>query len=161
MNNYSDDIDGVFACDEITDHMLDADSLTRRDIGQDFPGWMLYRKVLTGTSIFDDELDEWACNAAHALASAKQENGRRYIWQSVTARPGWVTQAAWDALDRVVNGVFPAPLEVRAKRYGVSAPTYRKVRNVIAGGMLLGLETYRGILHYHYLRLRRSERFEK
>lgn len=158
MSRYSDDIDGVFAAVVVTDAMIDADRKTREEIGEDFPGWMIYRKVLTGTEMFNDELAEWAHLTAHALASARQENGRQYIWRSVAARPGWVTQAGWDALDRAVEGKFPAPLESRSKQFGVDSATFRKVRDAVAGGLIIGMETYRGILHYHYLRSQWRER---
>lgn len=158
MSNFSDDMDAIFSGEEITDAMLDADREARREMGDDFPGWMLYRKVIAGVTIFDDDLSEWAYMTAHALASAVQENGRRYVWQSVAARPGWVTQAGWDALDRAIDGAFPASLDKRAQQYGVSPQTYRKVRDPLAGGIIIGMETYRGILHYHYLRTKRLER---
>lgn len=150
-------LDGVFSQSGITDAMIDADTRVRAEIGGEFPGWMLYRKIVAGVDIYDGEIEEWAYLSAHALANASQNNGRRYLWPSKIGK-AWITAAAWDALDRVVQGAWPVTAEVRAEQYGVSAPTYRKIRNPVAGGIIIGLETYKQALHYHYLRERARER---
>lgn len=152
-------LDGVFAQEVVTDSMIDADRAVRAELGNDFPGWALYRRIAAGVRIHDDDLAEWAYLTGTALAKARKRNGRAFISGATAAKPGWIARASWDALDRVIEGGFPEGLNRRAARYGVSSATYQAIRDTVAGGMLMGLETYKAMLHAEYLRARMREKW--
>lgn len=151
-------LDGVFAQVRVTDEMIDADSRTRAQLGSEFPGWMLYRTIVSGTDIFIPDLLEWARDTGFMVARARKLSGRAVVSGKTAAKPGWVTRASWDALDRVIDGYFPEGLNARAARYGVKNTVYQRVRDTVAGGMLDGLELYQAVLHAEYLKIRREQK---
>lgn len=155
------DLDGIFAQRVITDSMIDADAKVRKIMGDIFPGWALYRKIIAGVDVFDAKLDEWATTTAWALAKSEKVNGRRYISEKIAAKPGWVDQAGRDALDSAIrfSGFKHAVSALdRSEQFGVDQETYRKIRNPVTAGLCIGIDTYKPILHSEYLRLRWAEK---
>lgn len=135
------DVDQVFARPELSDDALTAACLTTARFDPAFPGWQLYRRIVAGFTMFDAELDEWAVGVGRLLAQAKRRDGRAYI-----AKPGaWVDAAARDALAAVVTGVSQVET-VRARELGCHRDSYRRVKHPLAGGMEIGMQTFRAEL---------------
>lgn len=135
------DVDQVFARPELSDDALTAACLTTARFDPAFPGWQLYRRIVAGFTMFDAELDEWAIGVGRLLAQAKRRDGRAYI-----AKPGgWVDVAARDALAAVVTGVSPVET-VRARELGCHRDSYRRIKHPLAGGMEIGMQTFRAEL---------------
>jgi len=152
------DLDTLFAMPELSDTCIDAVIRTQARFSEKFPGWFLYRRVVSGSPLFDRQLEAWAVGCARGLARARRVTGRPWIAGKVRAKGGWVAQAGRDALDYVIFGRYADSAESRETEFGVSAETYRKLRDPIAHSMWIGLETFRAELHAEYWRVRRDEK---
>lgn len=135
------------------------DSILRasQQFHRDFPGWFFYRRVRHGDARFDRQLEAFAIGGARGLARSHKESGRRYISGAIAAKPGWVAQAGRDALDYAIFGQFPAGLNERAARFGVHWKTYQAIRDPLAGGLFIGVETWTSCLHAEFYALARRQ----
>ena len=148
------DVDQVFASPHLSDDALTAACLTTARFDQSFPGWQLYRRIVAGFTMFDEELRDWARATAWALAgSTVRRTGRAYVAES--ARGPWIDEAATDALGAVVSGVQPVERN-RAEMLGVHKLTYRKIAKPMAGGIAIGFETFRAELNARYFSVRKT-----
>lgn len=152
------DLDSLFAADELSDTCIDAAIRTQAKFDRSFPGWLLYRRVASGTNLFDRHLEAWAVGCARGLSRAEKVNGRAYVSAATRQKPGWVAQAGRDALDYAIFGRFPASADERESRFGVSHKTYIKVRDPVARGMWVGMDTFRAMLFHEYWQVRRDEK---
>src|SRR5690625_1090283 len=152
------DLDSLFAAGELSDTCLDAAIRTQARFSDKFPGWFLYRRVVSGCPLYDRQLEAWAVGCARSLARARTVTGHPWIAGKVRARPGWVAQAGRDALDYAIFGRYPASASEREGYFGVSDKTYTKLRDPVAQSMWIGLETFRAELHSEYWRVRRDEK---
>lgn len=150
------DADQVFASQQLSDTALTAAVRVTARFDASFPGWFLYRRVVAGVSLFDRHLDDWATTTAMMLATAHKVKGREYI-QASRRRTDWIHQAGRDALDYAICGRYAAGLGERGERYQVSPKTYQKVRDPIAAGLWIGLQTFQSELHTEYFRVRRQD----
>jgi hypothetical protein len=150
------DLDTLFAMPELSDTCIDAAIRTQARFSGKFPGWFLYRRVVSGCPLYDRQLEAWAVGCARGLARARTLTGHPMIANRV--RGGWVAQAGRDALDYAIFGRYPATAHQRGEMFGIRNVTYAKLRDPIAQCMWIGLETFRAELHAEYWRVRRDER---
>lgn len=149
------DPDVPFSRPGLSDRALTAAVWTTARFDKSFPGWQLYRRIMVGFDGFDAELLEWATSCAWALARAKTRNGRDYL--RADARGPWIAFAAADALHCAIFGRYPSGADGNGAIHGVRLATYRKVRDPVAGGLILGLESFRSELHYQYHRAAKAQ----
>lgn len=146
------DVDKVFSRPELSDDALTATEWCARKFSPTFPGWQLYRRVVAGSPLFDDELDAWVVGGARLLARARTLKGRCYIEK----RGPWIDQAARDALTTVIHvgvvewGILVPTARARAAQQGVDPKTWVKVYRPLVACLLIGLDTYTAELHYQY-----------
>jgi len=152
------DLDQVFACQELSDTALTAAYRVSARFDASFPGWQLYRRIAAGIGLFDRQLECCAVATARRLARSEKLNGRSYISGAIRQKSPWIAQAGRDALDFAIYGRYSASADERAKRFGIHRDTYRSVRNPIAAGLWIGVETFRSELHAEYLKVRRDEK---
>lgn len=152
------DMDSLFSNAHLSDSALTAAVSTSAKFDPSFPGWELYRRIIAGVGLFDLKLEAWAIGVAHQLARAKKVNGRHLISGATASKPGWIDQAARDALDHVIFGQYPVGLKSREKQFGVDKWTYARIRNTMAECMLCGLHTFRAVLHAEYFFVGRGEK---
>lgn len=154
-------LDGFFAGDlSRFPTALTAVQWTDRMFHAGFPGWPLYRTVVSGDSIHWRKLEAYAIGMARALTRARQNGKHSHPVVARRARRNdWIAQAARDALFIVVHGKEPMPGETRAEALGVWPTNYRKLRDAVAGGMTIGLETYRAMLFFNLHRVRDAENY--
>lgn len=145
-------IDALFA-GHLGDTALTAVLWTDRAFDRGFPGWELYRTVISGDRIFDRTLEAYAIGMARALVRAKRKTGHSEVAKRAR-RNNWLRQAARDALFMVVHGKQPMGAIQRGQQFNVSHTTYIRVRDAVAGGMAIGLETYRAVLFSNVHRVR-------
>ena len=150
------DLDSLFAVSQISDTCIDAAIRTQSKFSDKFPGWLLYRRVVSGCPLFDRQLEAWAVGCARSLARARTVTGHPMI--ASRARGGWVAQAGRDALDYAIFGKYPATDHQRGEMFGIRNVTYAKLRDPIAQCMWIGVETFRAELHAEYWRVRRDEK---
>lgn len=145
-------IDALFS-GQLGDTALTAVLWTDRQFDQGFPGWALYRTVVSGDRIFDRTLEAYAIGMARAVARAKRKTGHSEVAHR-TRRNEWLKQAAKDALFMVVHGKQPLGAGQRAEQLNIAPATYIRIRDAVAGGMTIGLETYRAMLFANVHRVR-------
>ena len=122
-----------------------------------YPGWFFYRRVRHGDCRFDRALEAYAIGGARALARSEKANGRRYISRASPTKPGWITQAGRDALDYAIYGKYAAGLGDRGEYFGVSPKTFQAIRDPLAAGMFIGIETWTSTLHSEFMSLTSRE----
>jgi hypothetical protein len=165
MNDYDvrgKDYDSTFATvkfyrDGISSHCLKAIERTTSHFHRSFPGWSLYRRLVTGDSLMDRELSAYAIVTARALARSKTKKGRDYI--GAATRGQWISQAGLDGLHFAIFGSFPAGLHERAKEFDVSNKTYQKIRDPVGAGISTGVEAWRSELHAQFTKILMREKY--
>lgn len=151
------DLDTLFAAPELSDTCIDAAIRTQARFSEKFPGWFLYRRVVSGCPLYDRQLEAWAVGCARQLARSRRLTGHPWIAGKARAKAGWVAQAGRDALYYVIYGKYPDSAAAREALFGVSDKTYVKLRDPLSQCMWIGLETFRAELHAEYWRVRRDE----
>lgn len=147
------DLDSVFASQILSERAYGAAQETIRRFDSRFPGWQLYRRVVAGVDAFDRDLEAWAIWMARGIVYAERTNNRPMVFAKVRRRPGWIAQAGRDGLDYAIFQKYAEGLNKRAARFGVDSETYGRVRDAVAGGMTIGLNTFRAQLHAEYMRI--------
>lgn len=150
------DADQVFASQQLSDTAMTAAVRVTARFDPSFPGWFLYRRVVAGVGLFDRQLEAWAVTNARMLSRMQKRSGREYI-QAARRRPDWIAQAGRDALDYAIYGKYAAGLNDRGDHFGVSPKTYQAIRDPIAAGLWVGLQTFQSELHSEYFRVRRLD----
>jgi hypothetical protein len=156
------DADQVFASQQLSDTAMTAAVRVSARFDASFPGWYLYRRVVAGVGLFDRQLEAWAVTNARMLSrmSKRTPSGqiRSYIGEATRGKPGWIAQAGRDALDFAIYKRYAAGLNERGERFGVHWKTYQSIRDPVAAGMCIGLETFASEIHAEYFRVRWEEK---
>lgn len=124
----------------ITDSIIDADRLARRNCPEVFPLWEMYRVAYAGDDLYAPALRSWCVGFADAYCRAG--GVRRDAYSEELAC--WV---GWDAYTLLAKGAavrsqaLPAVTEI-ADMMGVHKTTYRRLRDVIYRVLLAALHDY-------------------
>jgi hypothetical protein len=143
------DLDTVFATDFTSDRCLDALSKAQARFDPAFPGWALYRRLLTGDPLLDRTIEAYAIGMARGVARARKINGRAVVPVGAR-RNAWVAQAGRDGLDYALYGKFPCGLVKRGDLFGMRKESYQRVRDTVAAGIWAGISTFVSEAHYFY-----------
>lgn len=143
------DVDTIFATGFTSDRCLDALTRAQAKFHRSFPGWALWRRLLTGDALLDRTLEAYAVTMARGVSRALKGNGRRVVARSAR-RNEWIAQAGRDALDFALFGKFAAGSGERSERFGVDDEAYKRVRDVTAWGLTLGAESFRAEAVFQY-----------
>jgi hypothetical protein len=148
------DLDTVFATSFTSDRCLEALRRTQQRFHPQFPGWELWRMVLTGSPlpVHQRRIEAYAIGMARGLARATKLNGRRVV-PLCARRPGWIAQAGRDGLEFALYGKFPCGLGVRAEQFSVRGEGYQRVRDGVAAGIWRGIDNFAGEVKFQYRRL--------
>lgn len=156
------DADQVFACQQLSDTAMTAAVRVSARFDPSFPGWYLYRRVVAGVGLFDRQLEAWAVTNARMLSRMTKRTPtgqmRPYISDISRRKPAWVAQAGRDALDFAIYKRYQSGLTERSERFGVHPTTYQAIRDPVAAGMCIGLETFASEIHAEYFRVRWQEK---
>lgn len=150
------DVDSVFATQFTNDDCMSAILNAQANFDPRFPGWALYRRVVTGDGLLDRTLEAYAVCMARGVTRALKANGR-YVVGKTTRQGSWVAQAGRDGLDFALFGRYPCGVKEREDRFGVSWKPYQTVRNAVGGGLWIGIATFRASLHNEYFRIKRQK----
>ena len=140
----------------LSDTALTATLLTRDQFDSRFPGWELYRATVAGDVLSWGRLEAYAIGMARAVSRAKRRTGHPVVRKSLR-RKDWIAQAGRDALYLVVHGKQAMPVSGRSDQFDIDPDVYSRVMKSVAGGMTIGLETYRAFLFLNYQRARRLD----
>jgi hypothetical protein len=138
------------------DTALTAAQWTSAEFDRRFPGWELYRTVISGDSIHLPKLQAYSVAMARGVSRAKRRTGYPVVRKTLR-RNAWLRAAGLDALHMVLTGQKPASANYRSEQHGIDKEIYATVRNAVAGGMTIGLETYRAMLFVNYRRVMRAD----
>lgn len=119
----------------VTDKIIDADRLARRELNNGFPGWILYRTFLCGDHHLRTRARDWC--VAYAIAVAE--------YRSVRAGPDpdeMGCLAGWDAYYRLHNQTWLIAGHDVADIAGVAPATYRKLRNYVYASIQTATAAY-------------------
>lgn len=147
------DLDGLFASPVLSDLAYKAARNTQAKFDSRFPGWALYRRVVAGIDVFDRDLEAWSISMARGVARGEKSNGRSQVSGKVRRKGEWIAQAGRDGLDFAIFQKYAEGAKPRAERFGIDYRTYQRVRDAVAGGMTIGLNTFRSQLHAEYISL--------
>ena len=146
-----------FARFEISDDCADAANRAARMFDPGFPGWQLYSRIYRDDNVFDRMLTAWAVGLARHYVRSRKLNGQPVV-RPFARRNAWITQAAADALHCTISGTYPDSAYARAIELDVDEKTYKRVRNVVCGGMVAGMREYVPELHYQLSCVERENR---
>lgn len=151
-------VEAVFATQFTSDNCMDAITRAQAQFYPGFPGWALYRRVVTGDALLDRQLEAYAISMARGVTRSLKANGRFVVGQG-TRRPGWVAQAGRDGLDYALFGKFACGVGVRCEQFGVSNKPYQLVRDSVAGGLWIGIATFESCLHHEYFKILSRQKY--
>lgn len=117
----------------ITESIIDADRLARKEFNNGFPNWYLYRTVLAGDNHAKDILQLWCI--AFAIAYS-ESGGLRKPSDDVAVCAGR------EAYNTLIKGRWAAPSEELAKALGIDPRTYKKFRNSVFMRLRASLDEY-------------------
>lgn len=149
------DLAQVFASPKLSDAALTACTKPRNPEMRGFPAYQIFARIVRGDVLYDRELYEWVAGTVRLLVRARSKaRGRPYV-----NNPGqWCVTAGQDAMAYIIHQRWPLPASVRATQYDISEKTFRRVRDPIAGGILLGLNGYIAELTGVYHEVQRYDR---
>lgn len=136
----------------VTDKIIDADRLARRELRNGFPNWALYRTILCGDHHLRTQLRDWCVSFAIAAA------------ESGVIRAGLPAEemgclAGWDAYYRLNNLRWLIAGHDVADVAGVDPKTYRKLRNYVYATNNAALHAYFVELQIAIRRVWKRDRF--
>jgi hypothetical protein len=119
----------------VTDKIIDADRLARREVRNGFPGWALYRTFLCGDHLFRTQARDWC--VAYAIAAAESGVVRKgQPTDMMGCLVGWDVYYRMHHLDWLIAGQDVADVA------GVDPKTYRKLRNHVYAAVKYATDRY-------------------
>lgn len=122
-------------------------SLASSALPHGHPGYMAWMTTVSGTERFCLDLQRWAVGLGATIARMKprlRSRGRQYV--SSYAHE-WGRQASLDGLCMALWGVECVPAIVaRADEYGCDRDAYRRIRDFVAGALILAAWQYEDAL---------------
>lgn len=113
------------------------------------PGYMAWMTVISGTERFCPELQRWAVGLGSTVARMKpriRKNAREFV---PSYRHEWGRQASLDGLCMALFGRDKVPATLaRAESLGCERASYARVRNFVAGAILLSMQQYEDALQW-------------
>lgn len=137
----------------ITDKIIDADRLARREMRNGFPNWALYRTFLCGDHHLRILARDWC--VAYAIAAA--ESG---VVSPEMPAEEMGCLAGWDAYYRLHNLRWLIAGHDVADIAGVDPKTYRKLRNHVYRAMRQAMDAYFVELQIAIRRVWKMDRWE-
>jgi hypothetical protein len=119
----------------VTATVIDADRFVRLDWRNGFPNWALYRAAIAGDDIHTPALRQWV--VAFTVAYCADGGIKRHAYSDELA-----CVAAWDALHMLIHNRQMQPYTATAETLGVSAKTYRRLRDMIYARLRASLDEY-------------------
>lgn len=112
-------------------------------------GYKAWLTVVAGTERFCPELQTWALGLAETIASMKprlRKNAREYV---PSYRKDWGERAALDGLIWAIFGDSKVePVSAQAANFGCDREAYRRIRDFVAGAILLAIWQYEDALRW-------------
>ena len=109
-----------------------------------FAAWITY---VADVDCYGEMLRDWVIGLARCMATVKPLLGRRRRLLVASYEPAWGDQAALDGLTVALYGrAHVTGATVRAAEFGCHRDAYRRIRDLIAGSVLLQAAQYEDAL---------------
>lgn len=132
-------------------------SLASSCLPQEHPGYMAWLTLVSGTDRFCVELQDWAVGLGATVAAMKPKRGQRAVTFVPSYRHEWGRQASLDGLYMALWGDESVPaILARADAFGCDRDAYKRVRDFVAGAILLGIWQYEDALRWAHRVARES-----
>lgn len=116
-------------------------SLAQSVVNESLPQHMGYQAWITdvaGVDSFAPELTQWACALADTFATVKPKLKQRSRLLVENYSSDWGHSAALDGVKLALFGKLSVPsVRERAEQHGCKREAYQRIRNLIAGCLLL------------------------
>jgi hypothetical protein len=113
------------------------------------PGYMAWMTTVSGTERFVPELQRWAIGLGATIARMKpklRQRGRQYV---ASYDHAWGRQASLDGLVLALFGAENVEaIAARADTFGCDRDAYRRIRDFVAGAILLASWQYEDSLRW-------------
>ena len=111
------------------------------------PGYMAWLTTVAGTERFVPQLQGWAVGLGETVARMKPRLRTRARTYVASYAPEWGQRASLDGLTMALFGADTAPaIAARADELGCDRDAYSRIRNFVAGAILLAAWQYEDAL---------------
>ena len=119
-----------------------------------YRAWITY---VAGIPTHCVELQRWSVGLGATASRMRPKRGQRARQYVEGYKPAWGRQASLDGLNIALFGAPAVPtLNARSEEFGVHHQTYRKVRDLVAGAVLLQMWQYEDALDWAVRTQRRA-----
>ena len=118
--------------------------------GENHVGDKVYISRVSGASKYIPRMSEWAIEFGEAISKATPENKYYRRWLIPSYKADWGAQASLDGLAIVLHGKAPESVLARNQQYGCCRKAYKKVRNYVAGALLVQNDQFEAELMYSW-----------
>lgn len=118
---------------------------------QDHPGFMAWMTVVSDTERFRSALYDWAIGLAETIAHMKPRLKARRREYVASYDESWGRQAAADGLNMAIYGLATVPaIAARAAEFGCDRDAYKRIREFVAGALLLTIWQFEDALRWSH-----------
>lgn len=122
-------------------------SLAQSTLPPEHIGYAAWITFVADTNCFAERLRDWVIGLARCMATVKPLLGRRRRLLVNSYEPTWGDQAALDGLSLALYGPkHVAGATARAQEFNCGRDAYRRIRDLIAGAVLMQLWQYEDAL---------------
>ena len=127
-----------------------ATEFTKERYGDGHVGDKLYICKVAGADKYIPHLQTWAVEFGEAISSCTLEN--KYYRKALihSYKPTWGVQASLDGLAIVLDGKAQETPRARAGALGCDNKVYKKLRNYVAGALLVQYDQFQAELLYSW-----------
>jgi len=124
-------------------------SLASSCLPVEHPGYMAWLTTVSGTERFCPKLQQWAIGLGATIARMKPKLRTRARTYVASYDHSWGRQASLDGLSVALFGKDAVPATLaRSEEYGCDRDAYARIRNFVAGAILLASWQYEDALSW-------------
>jgi hypothetical protein len=123
-------------------------SLASSCLPEQHPGYKAWLTMVSGTDRFCPDLQAWAVGLGATIARMKPKLRMRSRQYVASYGHEWGRQASLDGLCVALFGSEPASLRERADELGCDREAYQRIRDFVAGAIVLAAWQYEDALRW-------------
>jgi hypothetical protein len=120
---------------------LQALSRASSHLPKEHVGYKVWMTCVAGPRLFYDDLAAWSVTLGETISRLKPRLRFRSRTYVPSYKPDWGRVAALDGLHYVIDGTAPK-VTPRAEELGCDREAYLRIRNFVAGALLLAMQQY-------------------
>lgn len=124
-------------------------SLASSCLPPEHPGYMAWLTTVSGTERFCPKLQQWAIGLGTTIAAMKPKLRMRARTYVASYDHAWGKQASLDGLSIALFGANAVPATLaRAEEFGCDRDAYKRIRDFVAGAIVLAAWQYEDALRW-------------